>query len=248
MNKLLIVTWSYEDSFNLTQTRIYKSFIRENNSENILNIHFNRNKYEEIEQSFKDMFGYQYEYILYRIFLLSEELKKLYFDNIIFSDSDDVVCMRDISKIKIPADYIIFSSEKHQYPNMESIYEWEPKNKYSIENIQIANFLNAGLSMGERKLFIKLYDKCCDEILPKKYKNFGGDQGIFTYYYINDLSPKIVLDYEKKYFLNTYSDKYENYHVLENQIVCNINGNKPYFIHDNGWNYGSPKFIEHFKL
>lgn len=248
MNKLLIVTWSYSDVSNLETTRIYKSFIKKNNSDNIINIHFNRKNYIEIEEYFKNKFGYQYEYILYRIFLLKEELKKLPFENIIFSDSDDVVCLDNIENIKISDKKIIFSSEKHQYPNKESILDWAPCNTYQYDNIIKQNYLNAGLSMGKTKTFLLLYENCIDIATKKSYKNFGGDQGIFTYHYINELKPKIFLDYERQYFLNTYSDSYGNYFLSDGKIVCVNNLNKPYFIHDNGWNYGSPKFIEHFKL
>ena len=46
--------------------------------------------------------------------------------------------------------------------------------------------------------FIKLFDSCINNVFPKEYKNFGGDQGVFTYYYINNENDEIVLDRDTK--------------------------------------------------
>jgi hypothetical protein len=85
-------------------------------------------------------------------------------------------------------------------------------------------------------------------VLPLKYKNFGGDQGIYTYYYINDLSPKIFLDELSQYFVSTYLTSKDWFSKENNKIRCKINNTTPIFIHDNGWNYGSPRIIEGFNL
>jgi hypothetical protein len=233
--KLISVTWSYENSIDLKDSFLLKSFLKKNNIKDFINIHFNRNDYKELEEEFNSKFGYQYEYLLYRIFLLKEKLKNLDdCDNIIFSDTNDVVCLRNIQDIPID-DKIIFGSEAHRYPNKSNITNWEPSYLYPEENEDIRNYINAGISYGKKNNFIKLYENCVLQVFPKEYKNFGGDQGIFTYYYINIKDNLIDLD-NNKYILNTYSKSYESY------------SDNFYFIHDNGWNFGSPRFISHFNL
>jgi hypothetical protein len=249
MIKLISVTWSHNDTYNFEDTILYKSFIKSNNKDNFYNIHFNRNNYQKLEMEFSEKFGYQYEFLLYRIFLLKQELLNLNFDFIIFSDINDVVCLSDINQLNpINSTEIIFSSEKHRYPNEENITNWEPNYKYSLSDVENKSFLNAGLSIGKRESFIELFDECIKNVLPKEYKNFGGDQGVFTYFYLNNQKNKILLDSQTKYFLSTYSDSPSNYIFMDGKLKNLLSNQTPIFIHDNGWNYGSPKFINHFNL
>jgi len=248
MIKLVSVTWSYDDKSNVEQSRLYNSFIKLNDKNNFYNIHFNRNNYKNLEKEFNDKFGYQYEFLLYRIFLLKDVLSKLDFNFIIFSDSNDVVCLSEFNEIKFDLkDKIIFSTEKHRYPNEPNITNWEPNYKYNLCDIQNTNYLNAGLSIGSKESFIKLFDNCINKVFKKEYKNFGGDQGVFTYYYLND-NDLILLDTDTKYFLSTYLDSPSNYVLINKKLKNKKTNQYPHFIHDNGWNYGSPKFIEHFNL
>jgi hypothetical protein len=248
MIKLISVTWSYNDTSDVKNTSLYKSFIKCNDKKNFYNIHFNRTNYQKLEKQFNDKFGYQYEFLLYRIFLLSEELTKLDVDLIIFSDTNDVVCLSNLDDIEFDLnDKIVFSSEKHRYPNEQNVVNWEPNYKYDLSDVKKSNYLNAGLSIGKKEKYIELFNYCNDNIFDKEYKNFGGDQGVFTYYYLNS-NNLIVLDKETEYFLSTYLDSPNNYSLINGKIK-NLKTNRfPHFIHDNGWNYGSPKFIEHFKL
>lgn len=235
--KLISVTWSYDDNIDLSNSFLLKSFLKKNSIDNFINIHFNRNLYLNLENEFNAKFGYQYEFLLYRIFLLKDKLNTIDCDNIIFADTGDVACLKDIQAISplFKDDMVIFGSEGHRYPNESNITDWTPSYKYFDVNDQNMNYLNAGISYGKKHLFIKLYDECIRNIFPKEYKNFGGDQGIFTYYYINLNTGLIELD-NTQYILNTYSKSYECY------------SDKFFFIHDNGWNYGSPKFIDKFNL
>lgn len=249
MINLISVTWSFDDTFNFEDTRLYRSFIKNNPKENFYNIHFNRNNYLELENNFKERFNNQYEFLLYRIFLLKDEISKLNYDTIIFSDTNDVVCLDNLNRVNFNNyNKIIFSSEKHRYPNESSITNWEPTYKYNYENEKNNFFLNAGLSLGKKETFISLFNECIENVFPKGYKNFGGDQGVFTYYYINNENNIIILDTENEYFLSTYSCSQSNFLYKDGKIK-NIKSNRcPIFVHDNGWNYGSPKFIEHFNL
>jgi hypothetical protein len=231
--KLISVTWSNEDSIDLKNSFLLKSFLKKNNIDDFINIHFNRNNYKELEEEFNSKFGYQYDYILYKIFLLSKELYKIESDNIILSDTNDVVCLKNIQDFSSNFnDKVIFGSECHRYPNVENITNWLPNFLYPVND---NNYLNSGLLYGKKNNLIKLFDDCAEHVFPMEYKNFGGDQGIFTYYYINLNKDLVGLD-NSKFLLNTYNKGYNDYN------------DNFYFIHDNGWNFGSPKFINHFGL
>lgn len=249
--KLVTVTWSNEDEPNIDESFLVKSFLKKNKKSDLINIHFNRNNYEQLENEFKSKFGYQYEFLLYRIFLLKDILVNLNNDLLIFSDTGDVVCVDNIQilKDKIPNN-IIFSSENHRYPNEDNILNWELNYKYPKKNYNDVNFLNAGISFGSRINFINLLSECINEIFPKKYTNFGGDQGVFTYYYINNnLQTNLIkLDNEYEIFLSTYSKSYHDFYYEDGKLINYTYKTRPLFIHDNGWNYGSPKFISHFNL
>lgn len=249
MIKLISVTWSFGDTCDIENTFLYRSFIKNNDINNFYNIHFNRNNYLKLEEEFSSRFGYQYEFLLYRIYLLKDELLKHDFDVIIFSDTNDVVCLYNLDEIKFyDYDKIIFSSEKHRYPNEINITNWEPNYRYNSEDNNNRTYLNAGLSIGKKETFIQLFEYCINNVFSKEYKNFGGDQGVFTYYYLNNKNGKIIIDKKTKYFLSTYSDSPSNYHHINGKMKNLISEEFPVFIHDNGWNYGSPKFINHFKL
>lgn len=247
--KLIAVTWSNEDNFNYRDTPLYKTFIKHNKKNDFLNIHFNRNKFKKLESEFESRFGYQYEFLLYRIFLLKQKLEKIRCNKIIFADTNDVVCLGNIKQLDTENfNKIIFSSEKHRYPNESQITNWSPNYHYNEIDRARLSFLNAGLSVGERKNFIKLYNECIDNVFDKNYRNFGGDQGVFTYYYLNIENGLIELDFELKYFISTYTRAPYEYSVSEGRLIVPHTNYTPLFIHDNGWNYGSPKFIEYFNL
>jgi hypothetical protein len=247
MIKVLSITWSYESDYDYTNTFLYRSFVRHNDKNNFINIHFNRNLYLDLEKQFKDRFGYQYEYILYKIFLLKLKLKEINSKYIIYADTTDVACLGSIEDLYTKEskflNNIIFSSEIHQYPS-ETLW-----NTYPEENKKAQTFLNSGLFVTSVSHIETLIAKCIDQILPLEYKNFGGDQGIYTYSYIHqNLNKNIVLDQNSEFFLSTYLRSVNCFDYNNNRIIDKNNNNTPLFIHDNGWNYGSPKFIEKFNL
>jgi len=241
--KVLSITWSYNDDLIYKDSLLYKSFIKYNSANDFLNIHFNRNNYIDVEEKFKNKFGFQYEYILYKIFLLKEKLNIINDNFIIYADTNDVVCISNILKLNnfLPDNHVLFSSESNQYPSAGKLW-----NSYSIKNISKDTFLNSGLFMGSKKNIERLLNKCLEDILPLEYKDFGGDQGVYTYNYIN--YDDIILDTTNNIFLSTYLKSSDSYNFENNRIVCKKNNTKPIFIHDNGWNYGSPRFIEKFNL
>lgn len=245
---LFIVTWSYDDHKDISETRLVKSFLKYNEKDKLHHLHFNRSNYKSLESEFESRFGYQFEFLLYRIFLLREYLINLDVDNLVFSDTDDVVCMGNIDEFNSYLnDKVIFSSESHQYPNEINIINWTPVNKYPDINKKLSQYLNAGLSFGEKDSYIKLFNFCIDEVMSQNYRNFGGDQGVFTYSLLNSDGELLSLD-QNNIFLNTYCLNYAGYYVDNNKLYKH-GIEKPFlFVHDNGWNYGSPKFIEHFNL
>jgi hypothetical protein len=234
MVKLLTITWSYEDLYDIQNTFLYKSFIKNNPISNFIHIHYNRNNYLELENEFKNKYDFQYEYLLYKLFLTKDKIKDIDTDYIIFADANDTVCLGDINTIELP-NSILVSSEINQYPS--SMGDWGGL-EYSDNERVNRYFLNSGLFIASKQNYINLLDSVIEKIFSKNLKSFGGDQGIFIYHYLSNHQPKIILDKEYKLFFNTYSRNHEDF----------INYKLPMFIHDNGWNWGSPKFIEKFNL
>jgi hypothetical protein len=243
--KLVSITWSYDPHFDYKNTILYKSFIKKNNENDFINIHFNRNDYVELEKEFENNYGYQFEFILYKIKLFKDKLIEIDDNLIVYCDTNDVVCLDNINELKYN-DGIIFSSEKNKYPNDNS--SWGPISSYPEWNINNNIYLNSGLIVTTKELYLKLLDKTIESVLPLNYKNFGGDQGVYTYYFINNHSPNIELDETCQHFLSTYLTS-RNWFENENGMLKHkLTNTTPMFVHDNGWNYGSPRIIEGFNL
>lgn len=234
MIKILTITWSYDDFFDIKKTFLYQSMIKNNSPSNFLHIHYNRNNYSELEKIFNNNFGFQYEYILYKIYLTKNKIQDFNCEYIIFCDANDTVCLGNINNI-IPKNNILFSSEINQYPS--SLGDFEGLN-YSIEDQKNKKFLNSGLFFCSTKQYYELLDSVITNILNKNIKSFGGDQGVYTYHYLSYKEPRIILDSDCELFFCSFSKHYENF----------INYKFPIFVHDNGWNWGSPRFIEKFNL
>jgi len=234
MTKLITITWSDSDDYNIKDTFLYRSFIKNNPIQYFVHIHYNRNNYKDLEQIFSSNYGFQYESILYKIFLTKEKLQNIEADYLIFADANDVVCLGDINTLPSP-DKILVSSEINQYPS--SMGDWGGL-EYSDNERSNKHFLNSGLFMASKENYINLLSNITNNVLNNHLKSFGGDQGAFIYHYLSKHQPEIVLDKEYKVFFNTYNRHHEDY----------IGYNFPMFVHDNGWNWGSPRFIEKFNL
>lgn len=243
--KLISITWSTEQDFNYKNTILYKSFIKYNDEKDFINIHFNRNDYSKLELEFENNYGYQYEFILYKIFLFKDKLKEIDDNLIVYCDTNDVVCLDNINNLKYK-EGIIFSSEKNKYPSDNSL--WEPISSYSEWNLNNNLYLNSGLIVTTKELYLNLLDNVIENIIPLNYKNFGGDQGVYTYHYINNLLPNIKLDDTCEFFVSTYLSSSGWFEKIGDRLKHNLTNTTPMFVHDNGWNYGSPKIIESFNL
>lgn len=243
--KLISITWSYDHHFDYKNTILYKSFIKHNNEDDFINIHFNRNNYIDLENEFENYYGYQFEFILYKIKLFKDKLKDIDDNLIVYCDTNDVVCLDNINNLKYNSG-IIFSSEKNKYPSDNS--SWSPLSSYPERNITNNLYLNSGLIVTTKELYLKLLENTIEIVLPLKYKNFGGDQGVYTYYFINNLSPKIILDETCQHFLSTYLTSRSWFENENGRLIHKLTNTKPMFVHDNGWNYGSPRIIEGLNL
>lgn len=234
MKKVITVTWSYEDVFCLKNTFLYRSFIKNNDESNLIHIHYNRNNFKQLEEEYKEKYGYQYEFLLYKIFLTKDKLKGIDAEYLIFCDANDTVCLGDINTMPSPEN-VIFSTEINQYPS--SMGEWGGL-EYSEEERTNRHFLNAGLFIASKNKYIELLESVIKNIFSKNIKSFGGDQGVFIFHYLSKSLPEISIDKESKLFFCSFSRDHNNY----------LNYKFPIFLHDNGWDWGSPRFIEKFRL
>ena len=166
--KVVAVTWSFEDTFDIERTTLYRSFIKNNKKEDIVNIHYNREDYKKEEEDFKGRFGNQYEFLLYRIYLLKDRLKDIEEQTLIFSDTNDVVCLGDIKNISHSGG-IKFSAEKHQYPN--NIDSWKLREEEQVKYSKEGEYLNAGLQIAKKSEYIKLIENVIENIIPLDYKD-----------------------------------------------------------------------------
>ena len=98
--KILTTTWSYDKDFDIKSTTLWQSFIKNNDPKNFIHVHYNRNTFLSLEKDFEQRFGFQYEYILYKIFLIKDFIKNNIDDDIIFCDATDTACISCIDNIK----------------------------------------------------------------------------------------------------------------------------------------------------
>jgi hypothetical protein len=234
MKKVITVTWSYDEVFDLKDTFLYKSFIKNNDESNLIHIHYNRNNFLKLEEEYKQKYAYQYEFLLYKISLLKDKIKNINADYLIFCDANDTVCLGNINDIPLP-ESVIFSTEINQYPS--SMGDWGGL-EYSESERSNRNFLNAGLFIASKSNYIELLESVTKNILSLNIKTFGGDQGVFIFHYLSKGYPEITIDKESKIFFCSFSRDHNNYLTYK----------FPIFLHDNGWNWGSPRFIEKFNL
>ncbi len=250
--KLVTATWSHEDSFNVENTFLYKSFKKFNPFVPIEHVHFNRRKYQSQEHEFSIKFGAESEYLLYKIQLLLEYVKIINSDYLIFCDANDVTCMRSVDYLLDMFDLehqIIIGQEKNMWPTQEKRNTWENYTDYTQEHFTAKTFLNSGVILAKTSNFIKMLETMISSVFTTNIRTFNNDQGVYTYYYTMGLTPKLVLDTSNIFVLNTFSRSVdEGYFSNDKKIVYKKTGVIPAFVHDNGWNHGSPKYHNHFEL
>jgi FkbM family methyltransferase len=249
--KVITVTWSHNETYDIKKTTLYKSFKKFNPSKDIIHHHFNRGHYWREESEFAQKFGRESEYLLYKIHLWRDVVRNIDADYIIFCDANDVVCLSSVDSLIGEFDldnFIIAGHEKNQWPTPEAKQTWPDYNDYNIYDTQERKFLNSGMILAKKDMYVSMLDSMVDNVMSKGITTFNNDQGVYTYYYNTGVFPKLKLDYSNKFTVNTFSRSHDEYYLENGRLISKKNGTSPVFVHDNGWNHGSPKFLNHFEL
>ena len=250
--KLITATWSHEDSFDIYKTSLYKSFKQFNPTIDVEHFHFNRDHHQQQEQNFSARFGAESEYLLYKIQFLLEKVKKINSDYIIFYDANDVTCMRPVDYLLDMFDLeqtIVVGHEKNIWPTQERKNSWPNYTDYSEQDKNNRTFLNSGMILSRTDKFIEMLQSMIDNVFSTEITTFNNDQGVYTYYYNMGMQPKIKLDYGNIFAVNTFCRNIDEFYLNKNnRLVSYETGVMPCFVHDNGWNHGSPKYFEFFDL
>jgi len=260
---LVAVTWSHEDTYDISNHMLLRSFQNYNPDKEVIQIHFNRTHYGLKEKEFLNIYGSQYEFVLYRIFLLEEKLAELDLDYVIMCDTPDVTCINNIEHLPQIFDldnHVIFGMEKNQWPMpmvKEKYLDYTDYQGYDKEN---HCYVNGGCILAKKTRLIELIQLCKAKMENHNYvfkKSFeedsrwggaGGDTGVWTWMYNMVPESGIKLDYLSNFALNTYLRSTEEYYLSNNKLYSKFYSSTPCFVHDNGWNYGSPKYHDHFQL
>ena len=256
--KLVTVTWNNEDTYPMEKTSLYQSFNKFNSNIPFEHYHFNRGHYHKLERDFFMKYGPESEYLLYKIQLLLEKVRHINSEYIIFADANDVTCTRSTEYLLDVFDLdtqVIVGHEKNMWPTEELKKHWKNFIDYDETHKQARIFLNSGLILSRTDNFIQMLQQMIEKIFTTGSNTFsnkvtaGGDQGIYTYYYTLGLEPKIKLDIGNIFALNTFSRNVNEFYVnSQSKLVSHETGVIPCFIHDNGWNHGSPRYHNHFEL
>jgi hypothetical protein len=246
----IAATWGHSDSSNFEQSNFYKSFKHFNPNREAINFHFNRGHYVELESEFNQRFGYQYEGVLYRIYLILDKIKELDTDYIITSDTQDVVCLRNVDHLIGLFDLennVIFGMEKNDWPKKEVRDTWEGYTDFDEFHIRNSYYLNASVVLVKKDVYINFLQSIINNILPANAKDVS-DQGIFSWHYNTKALPHIKLDTSSIFVVSTYNRPLEDYYMHDNKLYSNHNGIAPCFVHDNGFQWGSPQYQVQFDL
>lgn len=250
--KIITVTWSNEETYPIEKTTLYKSFKKFNPHREIVHHHFNRGWYVQQESEFRSKFGNESEYLLYKIYLWRDIVRNIETDYIIFCDASDVVCLGDVGELINSYDLennVICGHEKNQWPTPEAKSTWTEYTDYDIYDRNERKFLNSGMILAKKDVYVKMLDTMVSDLMfGKDIKTYNNDQGVFTYYYNTRVEPKIKLDYSNTFVVNTFSRSHDEYELVGGRLRSKKNETLPLFVHDNGWNHGSPKYLNHFEL
>lgn len=261
--KLIVTTWNYTDVTDSNDHILLKSFKKLNPTTDIVNIHFNRGRYSRLEHAYQLLYGYQYEFLLYRIELLYHEIKQIDTDFLILCDTSDCTCVSNIDGLVDLFDLennVIFGCETNQWPMPMVKQNWVDYSDYDENHHNNKTYVNAGGILASKKKFIELLDIGREVLLSKQYvfgqsresdQRYGGtgsDQGLFTWVYNMKKDSPIKLDTEGKFLINTYGRSLDDYYVENNKLYSKVTGEPTFFVHDNGWHHGSPRFHDNLEL
>jgi len=251
MIKVITSTWGHTHDYNIPATVLYRSFVRYNNPDNLVNFHFGRGMYQEQEIDYGTRLGVQAEYILYKIDLLREKVRELDAEYIIFCDANDVCCCGPIEKTLDLFDLenrVVFSAERNDWPKSDKIAHWENYRNYHPWDRQNKMYLNSGVQLAKKTKYLELLESCMENFVNKNIQGHGGDQGVFTWHYNMLDQPKIQLDYANIFALSTYDSYIEDYYRVGDRIYSTKFGTSPLFVHDSGTAFGGQRFASRFGL
>lgn len=241
---LITTAWGHGSSYP-TESPLLKSFAKHNPGKPVIYTYRDRNDYAVQEHKYAK-FGNQSEYVLYKVDLLRESVKLVETPYIVFADYNDVVCFDKVDSLVELFDLnssVVFSSERNVYP--KSVL---PAYQYSAFDKSHSWHLNSGVILAKTELFVKLLDKVIDVYVKGERTIQGGDQGLYTMFYNSGEEPRITLDYANLFALSTYDSNIEDYYVSGGRIWSKRYRTSPVFVHENGYNYGNPKFLKKFNL
>jgi len=248
--KAITVTWGHSDSSNFEQSHFYRSFKHFNPEKEAINFHFNRNNYSELENEFNQRFAYQYEGVLYRIHLVLDKIRELDTDYIITSDTEDVVCLSKVDHLLDMFDLdsnVIFGMEKNDWPKKPVRDTWEGFVDYDEYDSKNRYFLNASVVLAKKEVYIQFLENVIRDIFPYNSQAVS-DQGMFAWHYNKKTTPFVKLDTASVFVASTYDRSPEEYYMHNGRLYSKHNGITPCFVHDNGWQWGSPQYRRIFEL
>jgi hypothetical protein len=261
--KLLVTTWSNSDVSNVDDQILLKSFKKYNPDIDIIKVHYNRGKYHNIENAYGKLYGYQHEVLLYRVVMMYHKVKQSDADFLILCDTNDVTCIAPINNLPDLFDlesYVIIGAETNQWPMPTVKQNWERYTDYDKKHHDNKTYINGGGLLASKASLLNLLDIARELLienqqvyarsieLDDRYGGAGSDQGIFTWIFNNVKDSPIKLDYESRFLLNTYGRSENDYYVKDGRFYSKVTGIPTCFVHDNGWDHGSPKFHDKLEL
>lgn len=249
--KTVVVTWCHGERYDITEKYLYRSYKKFNPNNDLVQIHFNRHHYGKLEEEFGHRFGWQSDFILYRIFLLLEKIKMIDADYLVFTDIGDTTCLGNVEELPDLFDlknHIVFGMEKNQWPPVDRKNTWPDYKDYSGFDGNNQFYINASNILTSKAKYIELLESVINNILSKNINQMTSDQGVYTYHYNMKLFPRVTLDYASVFTVNTFRRTKEEYYLSNEKLYSRDFGTTPYFVHDNGWDHGSPKYALAFEL
>jgi hypothetical protein len=58
----------------------------------------------------------------------------------------------------------------------------------------------------------------------------------------------IKLDTEGKFLVNSYGRSIDEYYIKDKKLYSKASDQPTFFVHDNGWHHGSPRFHDNLEL
>jgi hypothetical protein len=160
------------------------------------------------------------------------------------------VCLRNVDHLLGLFDLennVIFGMEKNDWPKKTVRDTWEGYTDFDEFHIKNSYYLNASVVLVKKEVYINFLQSIIDNILPANAKDVS-DQGMFSWHYNAKALPYIKLDTSSLFVVSTYNRPLEDYYMHDGKLYSSHNGIAPCFVHDNGFQWGSPQYQVQFDL